>query len=41
MSANTYTFVRYTSTEQGANFAGVGGAAQEVDAFMAGVVFSY
>jgi hypothetical protein len=41
MSANTYTFVRYTSTEQGANFVANGGAAQEVDAFMAGIVFSY
>jgi hypothetical protein len=40
MSANTYTFVRYTSTEQGANFTAAG-TAQEVDAMMAGIVFSY
>jgi len=40
MSANTYTFVRYTSTEQGANFSATG-TAQEVDAMMAGIVFSY
>jgi len=40
MSANTYTFVRYTSTEQGAGFSAAG-TAQEVDAFMAGIVFSY
>ena len=41
MSANTYTFIRYTSTEQGANFVTNGGNAQEVDAMMAGIVFSY
>ena len=41
MSANTYTFIRYTSTEQGANFVTNGGTAQEVDAMMAGIVFSY
>ena len=40
MSANTYTFVRYSSTEQGANFTAAG-TAQEVDAMMAGIVFSY
>jgi len=40
MSANTYTFVRYSSTEQGANFTAAGGA-QEFDAFIAGIVFSY
>ena len=40
MSANTYTFVRYVSTETGVNFGGAAGS-QEATAFMAGIVFSY
>ena len=40
MSANTYTFVRYSSVEQGTNFTTTAGA-QEFDAFLAGIVFSY
>ena len=40
MSANTYTFVRYSSVEQGTNFRAAAGA-QEFDAFLAGIVFSY
>jgi len=40
MSANTYTFVRYVSTETGVNFDS-DGLSQEADAFMAGIVFSY
>ena len=40
LSANTYTFVRYVSTEQGAGF-DAGGQAQEADAMMAGIVFNY
>ncbi len=40
LSANTYSFVRYQSQEQGANFDGTG---TDVDrsSFMAGLVFSY
>ena len=40
MSANTYTFVRYVSTETGVNFGGAAGS-QEATAFLAGIVFSY
>lgn len=40
MSANTYTFVRYVSTETGVNF-DADGLSQEATAVQAGIVFSY
>jgi hypothetical protein len=40
LSANTYSFIRYQSQEQGANFDGTG-VDSDTSGFMAGLVFSY
>jgi len=40
LSANTYSFIRYQSQEQGANFDGTG-TDSDTEGFMAGLVFSY